>query len=238
MALALECARHGHAVALFSRNAGQTENVASRARSFGVQAVSAACDVSDSAQVRSAVAQTIEAFGRIDVAVCNAGVGVPEWMTEFSAGRFKQVSSINTFGIAHMLEHCLPHMLERGTGIIAGVSSLTDVRGYPGSAAYCASKAAASALLESARVELRQRGIRVVTVRPGFVRTDMTANNEFPMPFLMSPEAAARIMYRGIMRGRRRVSFPLAMNVASALIRLLPNALYDKTSIAVRPPSH
>ncbi len=92
---------------------------------------------------------------------------------------------------------------------------------------YCASKAAASIYLEGLRVELKKYGIKVITVKPGFVKTPMTDVNEFKMPFLMPADKAAKIILKGIKKEKRIIQFPFPTVIASKLIGLMPNFLYD-----------
>jgi short-subunit dehydrogenase len=101
------------------------------------------------------------------------------------------------------------------------------VRGLPGHAAYCASKAALIHALESLRVELRDSGVRVVTISPGCVATPLTADNPFPMPFLLQPDAFARRALRAIDAGRAYATIPWPMAVVSKLLHVLPRAWYD-----------
>jgi NAD(P)-dependent dehydrogenase (short-subunit alcohol dehydrogenase family) len=226
-ALAMEYAAKGYAVALAARNVDMLRELAHELIASGAKAVYHRCDVADGAQVRATVEHARKALGRIDIAIVNAGVGDPQWVEEMDAAYARSVFDINTMGIVHALGALVPVLRKQGGGVIAGVSSLADARGYPGSGVYCASKAAASTLLEAARVELRGSGIRIITVRPGFVRSDMTAKNEFRMPFLLEADKAARIIRRGIARGRSVVQFPWPVALATRVIRLLPNWLFD-----------
>jgi short-subunit dehydrogenase len=105
---------------------------------------------------------------------------------------------------------------------------VAGVRGLPGAGAYSASKAAAIAYLESLRVELHGSGVRVVTVCPGYVATPMTAVNDYPMPFLLPADEAARRIARVIERGAGYAVVPWQMAIAARLLRLLPNAVYDR----------
>ena len=234
-ALAEEYARAGARLVLLSRDVGSIRDLQRDIKQKGGEAWYRRCDVTSLDDVGEAVAYARKCLGGIDVAVINAGVGGPEWMQEFRAEGYRHVMETNAFGIANALEALIPVMRRQGGGTIAGVSSIADVRGLPGSAAYCSSKAAASLLLESARVELHELAIRVLTVRPGFVRTAMTASNEFHMPFLMSPERAARIIRRGIARRRRVISFPWPTVMFARMIRLMPNVLYDIVVRRARP---
>jgi len=226
-ALALEYASNGSDLVLLSRNKSAIESVADDITSLGGKAFFKKCDVTDITQVEESVNYSKKVLGTIDLAILNAGIGIPEWLGNFKSGDFKKVFETNVFGIAHFLEFLIPLMKEQGHGTIAGVSSLADVRGYGGSSSYCASKAAASIFLESARVELKKYNIDVITVKPGFVRTAMTAKNEFYMPFLIEPEKAAKIIRKGIEKKRSIVQFPFGTVMLSRIVKYLPNLIFD-----------
>ena len=119
--------------------------------------------------------------------------------------------------------------------MIVGVSSLADARGYAQSGFYCSSKSAATKLLESVRVELKPHNIKVLTVKPGFVKTPMTDKNEFHMPFLMDVDKAAKIILKGIKKEKRIIQFPFPIVISSRLIRILPNFLFDWLSTRQLP---
>ena len=125
------------------------------------------------------------------------------------------------------MEEVLIDFKNNKEGIIAGVSSLADSRGYPFSSYYSASKAAATKYLESLRVELKPYNIKVLTIKPGFVRTPMTDKNEFYMPFLMEVDKAAGIIVRGIKKEKTLVQFPFPIVLGSKILSIMPNRLYD-----------
>lgn len=193
------------------------------------------CDITSYNQVLAGIKYAEIKLGEIDLVIINSGVGGPNWMSNFSSEQFKDIFSVNTFGIAHVLEAVLPVLRKQGFGTIAGITSLADVRGYAGSSSYSASKAAASILLESARVELNKYNIKVITVRPGFVKTAMTDKNEFKMPLLMQPDKAAKIIRKGIEAGRSIVQFPLPIVMITRLIKILPNWLFNWGMNIARP---
>jgi NAD(P)-dependent dehydrogenase (short-subunit alcohol dehydrogenase family) len=226
-ALAREFAAHGARLLLASRDMSALGHLVSDIRASGGDAHARPCDVAVNGDVRDTVAAALTQFGTLDLAIVNAGVGAPERMRDFVAEDLRRVAEVNYFGVANAIEHLLPPMRAQGGGVIAAVTSIADTRGYPGSAAYCSSKAAATRLLESARVDLRREGIRIVTIRPGFVRTDMSAKNEFPMPFMVEPGRAARIIRSRLERGRRVITFPWQHSVLARLSALLPPALFD-----------
>jgi short-subunit dehydrogenase len=98
----------------------------------------------------------------------------------------------------------------------------------PGHAAYCASKAATISYCESLRGELRASGVQVITIAPGYVATPLTARNRYPMPFLMQADDFARQAVKTIARGTSYRVIPWPMGVVAKLLRLLPNALFDR----------
>ena len=119
-------------------------------------------------------------------------------------------------------------MRERGEGRLVGIASVAGIRGLPGAGAYSASKAAAIAYLESLRVELHGSGVRVVTIAPGYIDTPMTAVNDYPMPFMLPADEAARRFARAIDAGTGYTVIPWQMGVVAKLLRLLPNPLFDR----------
>lgn len=227
-ALAYEYANAGNSILLLARNESAVKNISedinntTRAKCFYKK-----CDVTNPDDVYNAVRFALEKFNTIDLAILNSGVGGPHWMGDFKSEHLKEVYGVNVFGIAHFLEHLIPLMKNQEYGVIAGVSSLADVRGFAGSGSYASSKAAVSVLLESARLELKKYNIDVITIRPGFVRTAMTAKNEFKMPFLWEPEKAAKKIRKGIERKKSIVQFPFLLVMATRLLRILPNWIYD-----------
>jgi short-subunit dehydrogenase len=226
-ALALEYASAKSNLILFSRNIDGFEELSKDISNLGCTLYFKKCDVSIKSEVKDAVEFAVNKFDTIDLAIINSGVGSPEWMVNFNSEDFKNIHKINVFGIAHGLEYLIPVMINQGYGTIAGVTSLADVRGYPGSAGYCSSKAAASVLLESARVELKKHNIRIITVRPGFVKTAMTDKNEFYMPFLMNTDKAAGKIMKGIEKNKSIVQFPFFTVNLTRLVKFLPNFIYD-----------
>lgn len=234
-ALALEYANAEYNLCLLSRNVDAIKELSNKLNSENKKCFYKACDVSDYEQVKSGIEFANTSLGSIDIAILNAGVGHPEWMKTFSSAGYKEIMKINAFGIAHSLEFLIPIMIKQGYGKIAGVTSQADVRGYPGSSSYTSSKAAASVLLESARLELKEFNIRVITVRPGWVKTAMTDKNEFPMPFMLTVEKAARKIRIGIEKGRSVVQFPFPVVWVTRLVKNLPNWIFDKVLMMLRP---
>src|SRR5204862_1017431 len=127
----------------------------------------------------------ITKFGRIDVLIANAGVGVTNPGTQFDPAKLASVINVNVIGVANSVAAVAPEMVAQGSGQLVVISSLAAYRGLPKSAAYCASKAAVSAFFESVRLDLQPRGIAVTIIHPGFIKTPLTAGRHADMPFLM-----------------------------------------------------
>ena len=115
-----------------------------------------------------------------------------------------------------------------GAGLVQDLASVAGIRGLPGAEAYSASKAATIAYLESLRLEMRACGIKVVTIAPGYIETPMTAVNPYRMPFLLPAEEAARRFAAAIETGNSYTVIPWQMGVLAKLLRVLPNAVYDR----------
>jgi short-subunit dehydrogenase len=125
-------------------------------------------------------------------------------------------------GTVHALEAVVPTMLAEGRGRIVGTASVAGYRGMPGSEAYGTTKAALLNLFEALRGSLGPRGIVVQTLAPGFVKTPMTDRNSFPMPFLISAEAAAKAIVAGIEKDKAELVFPFPMMLTMKAARLVP----------------
>jgi len=223
--VAKEYARKGAKIVLVARSENKLKKLCEEMKSKDVFYF--ACDVADKAQVSSATDFAIEKMGGVDIAILNAGISKIAWYNNYQSDVTKEVFNVNVFGVMYFFETLIPLMKKQKSGVLVGVSSLADSRGYPGSGSYCASKAALSLLLESARVELKSLGIRVMTVRPGFIETNMTAKNDFYMPFLMSVEKAGKNIVKKIEKGETRYNFPLITTIMVTILKLLPGKLFD-----------
>ena len=185
------------------------------------------CDVAKPAEVEKIFIEVREHFNKIDIAILNAGVGSKSSAEDYNCENAKNTFDVNVLGIVNCVENLLPDFIKHKAGMIVGVSSLADSRGWQGSGFYCASKAAATILLENLRVELKPFNIKVITVKPGFVETPMTEKNKFPMPFLMSAEKAAKIIIGGIKKEKRTIQFPLPTVLGAKFMRIVPEFLFD-----------
>jgi len=224
--IARELARRGARVVLAARRLERLDELCEQIRAAGGAADAAPVDVGDADAVRAEVARWDAELAGLDLVVANAGVGTSGHARDLSWDDLERVLRVNAVGAIATLHAGLARMLPRGRGTLAGISSVAAYRGLPTSGAYSASKACLSTYLETLRADLRGSGVRVVDVRPGFVRTEMTAGAAFPMPFLMGVEPATRRIVRGLERGTAQVAFPWPMQLALGVAQALPNALW------------
>ena len=201
-AVARELVRRGATVAISARRKEQLQEVA------GGDMLILPADVTDAASVAAAAARVREELGPIDLAVLSAGYWKPMDPADWDTEVFDQHLRVNLAGMSNSIAAVLPGMLRRHHGVIAGIASVAGYRGLAGSEAYGATKAAQINLLESLRIHLARTGVHVTTVCPGFVRTDLTAGNPFPMPFIIDADQAARSICDGLERERTEIVFP------------------------------
>lgn len=228
--LARELARRGYRVALSGRRAELLEENVARIRNEGGEALAVPADVIDGEAVKGAVGSAVETWGAVDLAIANAGVGIPTRATKFRIADAEMTMRVNFFGMLYLFDAVIPSMIERRSGHFAGIASLAGLRGLPNSSMYSASKAAMQSFLEASRIELAPTGVGVTIVNPGFVETPMTEKNKFSMPFLQKVDRAARIIADGLERRKREIEFPLPLALAVRAGRLLPNAIYDRVT--------
>jgi len=225
-ALAREYAARGATLGLIAR--GQQRLDALLATLPGAHR-SYAVDVTDKDALIAAALNFDSDSGGADVVIANAGISIgvlTEYYEDLDA--FRQVLETNVLAMATTFHPFIAPMRARGRGKLVGIASVAGIRGLPGSEAYCASKAAAINYLESLRIEVKQFGIAVITIAPGFVRTPLTAKNPYAMPFLMDADVFARRAVDAIDRGASYTVIPWQMAIVARLLRLVPNALFDR----------
>lgn len=186
-------------------------------------------DVTDAPALRAAAEDFVRACGVPDIVIANAGVSagtLSEHGEDLAA--IRRVMDVNVFGMAATFSPFIAAMRLAGRGRLVGIASVAGIRGLPGAEAYSASKAAAISYLESLRLELRGSGVQVVTICPGYIATPMTEVNPYRMPFLLPVDDAVRRFARVIERGSSYAVVPWQMGIVAKLLRLLPNAIYDR----------
>lgn len=231
--MAMQLARESARLALTGRRPDRLQEASAAAKAAGAAEVLALEGSASDRELVAAHYREIQTrFGGLDWAVLNAGVSESRSGRSFSAEKVRWTFETNVFGVAEWIEAVLPDMLSARSGVIVGVSSLAGFRGLPLSGSYSASKAALTTLLESTRVDLQGTGVDVVTICPGFVKSEMTDRNEVGwMPFMLTTEDGTRRMIDGIRARRRIVHFPWQLSLSTVyLLPNLPGWLYDRVA--------
>ena len=234
-ALALVYAAPGVTLALSGRDRGRLDRVAQACRAAGAAVSAEILDVTGAEEVARWI-EEMHAKAPLDLVIANAGIsggtGDGVGATGESDEQVRRIFAVNLDGVVNTVLPAAALMRAREPrdgvkGQIAIMSSLASFRGIPGVPTYCASKAAVRIYGEALRGALASNGIEVSVICPGYVKTPMTAGNPYRMPFLMERSRAARIIKRGLAKGRARIAFPLRLYALVWLMAALPPALTD-----------
>ncbi len=179
-------------------------------------------DVSDNDSVIAAA----QAVGTVDGVVFLAGVYWPFSAKDWNADKANAMADINLTGLIRVMGQVVPAMVARDSGHIVITSSLSGFRGLPGCIGYTAAKAGTMSLAECMYADLRKTGVEVQVVNPGFIKTQLTARNDFSMPFLMEPEEAAQQMLDHMGTDRFKKSFPWIFSMVFRVSQFFPDWLY------------
>ncbi|ARN23185.1 SDR family NAD(P)-dependent oxidoreductase [Piscinibacter gummiphilus] len=185
-----------------------------------------AADACTPGTLRAAARQIVAARGRIDVAMYCAGHYKAMRAMDFDLDEALQHQQVNYVGALFLLDAVLPHLLAQGDGHVSLVSSVAGYRGLPQSLGYGPTKAALINLAQALYLDLHPRGLGVSVINPGFVRTQLTAQNDFAMPALISPETAADKILEGWAAGRFEIHFPKRFTWWMKALRHLGDGLY------------
>ncbi|WP_038014862.1 SDR family NAD(P)-dependent oxidoreductase [Terasakiella pusilla] len=210
-ALALLMLAHGYKVYISGRTLEKLQQV-------GAGTLPVVCDITKPDEVKDALDQ----IGHVDIAVLNAGGYEPGAVKETSLDSFRKIMEINYFGAVT----CVMALLERQVKHIAVVGSVAGYRGLPNAAGYGPSKAALISFVESLRTELHGTDTKVQLVSPGFVKSPLTDQNDFDMPYIIEPEEAADEIYKGLQTDQFEIAFPKPFVRRLKFVRLLPYKYY------------
>jgi len=224
-AIATMAAGSGARLGLIARRPEPLEATADEIRRTDGVVVTAPCNVADAVAMAEVIAALEATLGPVDIAIASAGIHREAWPLHARTAR--EVIDVNVVGTINLVAAVLPGMLARGTGHLCGIASIAAVVGLPGNAAYCASKAAVVALLESLRLDCVPAGVGITTAFPGLVDTPMITDDERAHAGVLSADDAARRILRAIERGRAEVWFPWGTATAAWLARGLPPAIRD-----------
>ncbi|MDB4111243.1 SDR family NAD(P)-dependent oxidoreductase [Yoonia sp.] len=179
-------------------------------------------DVAD----RAAVEEAAKQIGDIDGVVYLAGVYWPMKAQEWDNEKADMMGEVNFLGASRVVGSVIKNMVTKNAGHIVLVGSLSGFRGLPGAIGYCSSKAGMMSLAESMQADLRTSPINVQLVNPGFIKTRLTEKNDFNMPFIMSPEDAAKEVFEHMNTEHFKKSFPMVFSWVFRLSQFMPDWMY------------
>jgi short-subunit dehydrogenase len=224
-ALALKFANEGWIVAASARR----ENLLQELNKINENIYSFPLDVTNIDQCKTVFKNIVEKFKNIEISIFGTGIHDPKSEKEFNLEKIRKIMEVNYFGTMNSINSVYNYYNDKKSGQISIVSSVAGYRGLPAAGAYCASKSALTSFTESFHFEMKRKNVRVSLVSPGFIKTPMTDQNDFPMPMIKSPEFAAEKIYSGLVKKNKfEIHFPIAFTYIMKLLSILPSSIYFK----------
>ena len=221
-ALAEKFASEGWKVAVSARRKEILDEMSSHENIFSYP-----LDVTNQDQIKISFEKIIEDFNGLDLCVFSSGTYDPKLEQEINVKQNKFVMETNFFGVLYCINAVENYFKNKKNGHISIVSSVAAYRGLPNSSGYGPSKAALTNLAESLYFDFKKHNVRISLVSPGFIKTPLTDKNEFPMPFIKSPEFAAEKMFNGLTKSKAfEIHFPKALTILLKIFRVLPYKIY------------
>ncbi len=224
-ALALKFAKIGWIVAVSARR----ENLLEELNKENSNIHPFPLDVTNIEQCKSVFKDILERFKNIEICVFCTGIHDPKSEKKFNLEKIRKIMEVNYFGVMNSINSIYEYYNTKKSGQISIVSSVAGYRGLPAAGAYCASKSALTSFTESLHFEMKRKNVRVSLISPGFIKTPMTDQNDFPMPMIRSPEFAAEQIYSGLIKKSGfEIHFPKVFTFFMKFLRILPSSIYFK----------
>ena len=224
-ALAIKFSENGWIVAASARR----ENLLKELQNINQNIYPYPLDVTDIEKCKLTAKSIIDNLNGIDICVFGTGMHDPKSEKQFNLNKIREIMEVNYFGTMNSINSIYDYFSEKKNGQISIISSVAGYRGLPAAGAYCASKAALTSFTESLNFEMKMKNVRVSLISPGFIKTPMTDQNDFPMPMIKSPEFAANEIYKGLTEKKGfEIHFPKAFTFIMKFLQILPNGLYFK----------
>ena len=186
-------------------------------------------DVTNPEQCKKVFEDIRKKFNNIEISIFGTGIHDPNSEKKFNLEKIREIMEVNYFGTMNSINAVYDYYNNKKSGQISIISSVAGYRGLPAAGAYCASKSALTSFTESLRFEMMRKNVRISLVSPGFIKTPMTDQNDFPMPMIKSPEFAAEQIYIGLTKKTGfEIHFPKAFTFFLKFLRILPNSIYFK----------
>ena len=224
-ALAIKFAENGWIVAASARR----ENLLNELKQINQNIYLFPLDVTEIENCKTVAKKILEQFKNIDICVFGTGMHDPKSEKTFNLKKIREIMEVNYFGTMNSINSIYEYFSEKKSGQISIISSVAGYRGLPAAGAYCASKAALTSFAESLNFDMLKKNVRVSLISPGFIKTPMTDQNDFPMPMIKSPEFAANEIYKGLtIKKTFEIHFPKAFTYFLKFLQILPSSMYFK----------
>ena len=224
-ALAIKFANEGWIVAASARR----ENLLQELNKINENIYSFPLDVTNIDGCKKVFKDIIEKFNDVEISIFGTGIHDPKSEKEFNLEKIRKIMEVNYFGTMNSINSVYSFYNDKKSGQISIISSVAGYRGLPAAGGYCASKSALTSFAESLHFEMKRKNVRVSLVSPGFIKTPMTDQNDFPMPMIKSPEFAAEQIYTGLINKKSfEIHFPKIFTYFLKFLRILPNSIYFK----------
>tara|TARA_B100000287_G_scaffold304276_1_gene287435 strand:- start:1931 stop:2689 length:759 start_codon:yes stop_codon:yes gene_type:complete len=224
-ALAIKFAQEGWRVAISARRENLLEEISKSHNNVDYFPL----DVIDSEKCKIVFNDVKKKLGDINISVFCTGIHDPKSEKKLNLDKVRKIMEVNFFGTVNSINAVYDYYKDKKSGQISIVSSVAGYRGLPAAGAYCASKSALSSFAESLYFDLKRDNVRVSLVSPGFIKTPMTDQNDFPMPMIKSPEFAAEQMFKGLTKTNSfEIHFPKTFTFLMKVLKVIPNRLYFK----------
>ena len=224
-AVATKFAKNGWIVAASARR----ENLLNELKEINENIYPFPLDVTDIDKCKLVASSIINQFKNIDICLFGTGMHDPKSEKKFNLEKVREIMEVNYFGTMNSINSIYDYFSEKKNGQISIISSVAGYRGLPAAGAYCASKAALTSFAESLNFDMQMKNVRVSLVSPGFIKTPMTDQNDFPMPMIKTPEFAANEIYKGLtVKKSFEIHFPKAFTYFLKFLLILPSSIYFK----------
>jgi short-subunit dehydrogenase len=224
-ALAIKFAQEGWKVAISARRENLLKEISKSQNNIDYFPL----DVTDIEKCKTVFNDVKKKLGDVNISVFCTGIHDPKSEKKLNLEKVRKIMEVNFFGAVNSINAVYDYYKDKKSGQISIVSSVAGYRGLPAAGAYCASKSALSSFAESLYFDFKRDNVRISLVSPGFIKTPMTDQNDFPMPMIKSPEFAAEQMFKGLTRSKSfEIHFPKTFTSLMKVLKVIPNGLYFK----------
>ncbi|MDC0384420.1 SDR family NAD(P)-dependent oxidoreductase [bacterium] len=186
-------------------------------------------DVTNPEQCKKVFEEIKKKFNNIEISIFGTGIHDPNSEKKFNLEKIREIMEVNYFGTMNSINSVYDYYNDKKSGQISIISSVAGYRGLPAAGAYCASKSALTSFTESLHFEMKKKNVRVSLISPGFIKTPMTDQNDFPMPMIKSAEFAAEQIFLGLIKKKGfEIHFPRIFTYMMKILSMLPSNIYFK----------